>query len=117
VKFLFPNKYSVFLHDTQSKHLFDTDMRAYSNGCVRLENPMALASAMLDAQGLDGEWLREKAQNSQSPELIALDRPIPVHTLYLTAELGEGGQAIFYRDIYGENTEQSYASLVSPTTL
>lgn len=111
VKFLFPNKHSVFLHDTPSKHLFDTDTRAYSNGCVRLENPMALASAMLDAQGLDGGAMSAEAESNYKPEVIHLERPVPVHSVYLTAEMGAGGQAIFHADIYGENTEQAYASL------
>ncbi|MEM7376216.1 MAG: L,D-transpeptidase family protein [Pseudomonadota bacterium] len=111
VKFMFPNKHSVFLHDTPSKHLFDEGVRAFSNGCVRLENPMALASAMLDLQGLSGDAMRAHAEATTQPEVIRLERPVPVHMLYLTAELGENGEAVFHADVYDEDTQQAMASL------
>lgn len=111
VKFLFPNKYSVYLHDTSSRHLFEQDNRAFSNGCVRLENPMDLAAALLNAQGWDGDGMRDKAESNTQPKVVHLERPVPVHSVYLTAEMGTGGQAIFHADVYGENTNQAYASL------
>ena len=111
VKFMFPNTYSVYLHDTPSKHLFDQSMRAFSNGCVRLENPMALAAAMLDHQGLDGDAMRQSAELGGRPEVVNLERPVPVHMLYLTVELGDQGEAIFHPDVYEYDSAQTIAQL------
>ena len=92
VKFGFPNRYDVFLHDTPQKELFAGSSRDLSNGCIRLE----------DADRL-GRWLlgREPRADSPEPEQHALlPSPVPVYITYLTAQ-GDGGQLTFLDDVYG----------------
>ncbi|TET87146.1 MAG: L,D-transpeptidase [Sulfurovum sp.] len=106
VKFIFPNKHSVYMHDTQSKSLFKRKVRTYSHGCVRLEKPVAM--------------LRHISENytSQSPEQVkgwydslkthhmGLDKRLPVHTSYLTTYVDECGNLLVFNDIYGFDKSQ-----------
>jgi len=89
VKFLFPNKFNVYMHDTPAKHLFNRVKRAYSHGCIRLEKPMVLL------QQLGYSYHRGKTQ------WITLKEEIPVFVEYHTAWIDEEGQIQFRRDIYG----------------
>jgi murein L,D-transpeptidase YcbB/YkuD len=103
VKFMFPNKFNVYLHDTPSRDLFQKTARAFSSGCIRIENPIELSEYLL--QG-DPRW-------DQSAILAAIDRrieqtvnlpePIPVHLLYWTAWVDAAGIANFREDIYGRD--------------
>ena len=110
VKFLFPNKHAVYMHDTPSKHLFDSPVRAYSHGCMRVRNPVKLAQLVLM---LDKEWPPEKVQAliDDGPEdnRVALDHPIPVHVTYFTAAPDETGKVRTFRDIYGHEERISLA--------
>lgn len=105
VKFMFPNQFSIYLHDTPSRELFAKSERAFSNGCVRVENPLDLAYLLLAGQVEDPEasfdaWLAAKSERT-----VNLDRPIPVHLVYRTVFLDDAG-AIQYRfDIYGRDAE------------
>lgn len=102
VKFLFPNKHAVYLHDTPSKSLFTQNVRAFSHGCMRVRNPLELADAIL---GEDQGWSKETIASlvSQGPEEneITLATPIPVHVTYFTARVNNAGDVETFGDIYG----------------
>jgi murein L,D-transpeptidase YcbB/YkuD len=103
IKFMLPNSFDVYLHDTPSRGLFSRPMRAYSSGCVRLENPLDLAFKLLEA---NGSWTRERLSDlvaSGETQVISLRRPVPVHLAYLTAWRGADGTANFRNDIYGRD--------------
>ena len=98
VKFLFPNSYNIYLHDTPEDALFDKDVRAFSHGCIRLEKPMELAAWVL---GWDMEKVREyeKGKDNQS---IRLKTKLPVYITYLTTYTRDG-QLYFGNDLYGRD--------------
>jgi murein L,D-transpeptidase YcbB/YkuD len=102
LKFLFPNKHSVYLHDTPSKGLFNETTRTFSHGCMRLRNPQRLAELLL---GEDKGWDKTKVKQllAKGPEnnAISLDHKIPVHVTYFTAVVDDDGTARYFRDIYG----------------
>lgn len=103
VKFMFPNKHSVYLHDTPSKSLFEREDRALSHGCIRLQHPEKLAKLLLDD---DPYWTDEKIQEAmhQSKEqIVNLNREIPVVLIYLTFWADSKGQGHFRPDIYGRD--------------
>ncbi len=98
VKFMFPNPHFVYLHDTPGKHLFDRSERAFSHGCIRLENPLELAEILLD-------WKPEKIDSvlaAAKTRTVNLSRPIPVFLLYLTA-VAEGDDVLFRNDVYSRD--------------
>ena len=102
VKFLFPNKHQVYMHDTPTKHLFATQMRTYSHGCMRVRNPVRLAEVLL---GEDKGWTGDKIQSlikggPQNNEIV-LATKIPVHVTYFTAWVGEDGKLGGAKDFYG----------------
>lgn len=100
VKFMFPNTYSVYLHDTPAKHLFDRHSRAFSHGCVRVAQPAALAAALLAPRG----WTEQQvhvAMDSGPRRAVRLDEPVPVHLLYNTSWVDSVGVVHFRRDVYG----------------
>ena len=102
VKFLFPNKHSVYLHDTPSRYLFNERVRLYSHGCVRVRNPQQLAQKIFDidrgAAALDVKSLVHKGPKDND---VALDTPLPVHVGYFTVWVGDDGNAEYFRDFYG----------------
>ena len=100
VKFLFPNSHSIYLHDTPSKSLFSRDQRAFSHGCIRVEDPRRLAIYVLRHQP---EWTEEKideAMNAEKEKYVKINQPIPVIITYLTAWVNPKGQLNFRKDIY-----------------
>lgn len=100
IKFIFPNKYDVYLHDTPYRSHFKEKERAYSSGCIRLERPLDLATYLLKDQE---KWVKEAlvdALNSMENQTILLTEPIPVHLLYLTAWAHPDGAIHYYEDIY-----------------
>jgi len=100
VKFLFPNSHSIYLHDTPSKSLFSRDQRAFSHGCIRVEDPRRLAIYVLRHQP---EWTEEKideAMNAEKEKYVRIAQPIPVIITYLTAWVDPKGQLNFRKDIY-----------------
>jgi murein L,D-transpeptidase YcbB/YkuD len=101
IKFVLPNPFAILLHDTPSKHLFNQSVRAYSSGCIRVEDPLALADYVMgDAWQQDD--FREIMDNRQSA-LLTLPRPIPVHMLYMTAWAKPNGTVQFRQDVYGRD--------------
>ena len=102
VKFLFPNKHDVYLHDTPAKSLFNETSRAYSHGCMRVRDPLKLAEVILSA---DKGWTRAQVdrQAESGPENteIKLTTPIPVHITYFTAWVDDDGKLQTVKDIYG----------------
>jgi murein L,D-transpeptidase YcbB/YkuD len=103
VKFLFPNSFNIYLHDTPQKSLFEKDMRAYSHGCIRVREPKKLAEYVLNEQQ---EWTPEKieeAMNAGEEKFVKVKHPIPVVITYYTAWVDENGQLNFREDIYGHD--------------
>lgn len=101
IKFMFPNRYGIYLHDTSTRHLFHKDARAFSHGCVRIEKPMDLASRILGYES--PETVSSMISNSSKNRHISLDEQIPVYIVYMTAWADEG-EAFFYDDIYRRDT-------------
>lgn len=100
VKFLFPNKYSIYLHDTPSKSLFESTKRTYSSGCIRIERPLDLAEILLSGQ--DG-WNRVKMEDviaQGETTNVELEHRIPVVIVYWTVSVGASGEVRYTRDPY-----------------
>ena len=103
VKFIFPNSYSIYFHDTPSKSLFKMDNRAFSHGCIRLAEPVKLATYLLRNQP---EWTSEKiniAMDSSKEKWVPLKKPLPVFITYFTAWVDSEGLLNFRKDIYGHD--------------
>ncbi|MEQ1578078.1 MAG: L,D-transpeptidase family protein [Hyphomicrobium sp.] len=103
VKFLFPNKYSVYLHDTPGRGLFGKSGRTFSHGCIRVEDPMKLAEIIL---GNRLGWDRSKIDSIVAAGKlyqVNLPKPLPVLLLYWTVDPQFDGSAYFYQDIYGRD--------------
>ena len=101
VKFIFPNPFDVYLHDTSSPELFAKFVRSFSHGCMRVEKPIELAEFLMRD---DAEWTRENilsAIDKRSEKTVWLPEPIPVNVVYLTAWVDENGSIQFRNDIYG----------------
>jgi len=100
VKFLFPNSFDIYFHDTPAKELFNRDRRAFSHGCIRLQDAEKMATYLLRNQP---EWTPEKineAMNRDQPQSVRLKNPIPVFITYYTAWVDERGLLQFREDIY-----------------
>ena len=107
VKFLFPNPYDIYLHDTPSEGLFASEGRAFSHGCVRLEHPKALAKYLLRNRP---EWTDEKiaaAMDRQTEQPVPLTEALPVHIVYFTAWPRAGGGVDTWPDVYGHDARQA----------
>jgi murein L,D-transpeptidase YcbB/YkuD len=103
VKFLFPNPFDIYLHDTPSDSLFARANRALSHGCVRVEEPEKLARHVLRAHP---EWTGERivaAMRSGAERGVKLDTELPVHIAYFTAWVNDEGKVAFYPDVYGHD--------------
>jgi murein L,D-transpeptidase YcbB/YkuD len=103
VKFLFPNSFNIYFHDTPEKSLFAKDKRAYSHGCIRLSDPVKMANWLLES---NPEWTPDKieeAMNSGDQKYVKIKKPVPVIITYYTAWVGENGQLNFRDDIYGHD--------------
>jgi len=114
VKFMFPNRFNVYLHDTSSRELFDKTERAFSSGCIRIEKPLELAEHVLRG---DPRWTRAHIENilEKWKELtVRLPEPLPVHLLYWTAWANRDGSINFRRDIYGRDKRLEAALLEEP---
>lgn len=107
VKFMFPNQYNVYLHDTPADSLFERASRSFSHGCVRVEQPEALAQYVLSDQE---EWTPERiraAMHAGEEKHVKLTRPIPVYLGYWTARVSADGVTQFRPDIYKVDARQS----------
>ncbi|MCE3283538.1 MAG: ErfK/YbiS/YcfS/YnhG family protein, partial [Chitinophagaceae bacterium] len=103
VKFLFPNSFNIYLHDTPSKSLFSRDKRAFSHGCIRVADPEWLANYVLRKQP---EWTAGKineAMNAGAEKHVRVKEPIPVIITYYTSWVDSQGRVNFREDIYGHD--------------
>jgi L,D-transpeptidase YcbB len=101
-KFAFPNQHTVFMHDTQDKHLFAATQRTYSHGCMRVRNPAKLAEVIMAAdKGWDGAKIAELVKTGPLDNQVPLDRKVLVHITYFTAWVGEDGKVQTFKDVYG----------------
>jgi len=98
IKFMFPNKHNVYLHDTPSRELFARAERSFSSGCIRVEKPLELAVALL-GPGWDRAAL-EKALTAGNEHMVPLPKPVPVYLLYWTAAADADGTVHFRNDVY-----------------
>ncbi len=105
VKFMFPNPFNVYLHDTPSKQLFEREIRAFSHGCIRMEHPETFAALLLKDRP---EWPVSRMQevmHQGKEEIVPLAKKIPVAILYFTFLVSQTGSPVFYEDIYGRDEE------------
>ena len=103
IKFVFPNKDNIYLHHTSSPGLFKREDRALSHGCVRVEDPVALAKYVLQD---DPQWPEQRIRTVMDKRIsntVRLKDPIPVIITYLTTVIGENGKLHFLPDIYGQD--------------
>lgn len=106
VKFIFTNEYSIYMHDTPSKSLFKNDVRAYSHGCVRLENPLELATYLISRK--DENFTQDSVENfvkTGQQKRVNLNYPLQVSLRYFSCEGSPEGKMRFYRDIYKKETQ------------
>lgn len=101
VKFLFPNKHAVYLHDTPSKALFNNAVRDYSHGCIRVRNPLKLAEVLFAKDRSWGEENISSMIEGGENRPVTLNRKIPVHITYFTAKIDAKGKLTTYKDPYG----------------
>ena len=103
VKFMFPNEYDIYLHSTPAPELFERSRRDFSHGCVRVQKPEDLAVWVL--RNTSGNWDADKVHEAmttgQDNHTVGLKTPIPIAIFYLTANVGDDGEAHFFDDIYG----------------
>lgn len=114
VKFLFPNSFDIYFHDTPSKGLFTKDKRAYSHGCIRLSDPVKMANYLLRNQP---EWTPEKideAMNSGEEQFVKVKHSVPVLITYNTAWVDENGVLNFRDDIYGHDAALAQKMFTNP---
>jgi murein L,D-transpeptidase YcbB/YkuD len=115
IKIMFPNEHAVYLHDTPSKALFSKAERAFSHGCIRVENPFDLAEQLLGDNG----WNQEKFQavlDEKKTKTVLLSKPMPVLLLYWTAMADPDGTVYFFNDVY-ERDERIAEALGEPFRL
>jgi len=105
VKFMFPNPYAIYLHDTPDKSLFSRESRAYSNGCIRLNDPHDFAYALLARQEADPKTFFNRILDSGQQTRVNLTEPVPVHLIYRTAFTTAKGKTNYRRDVYGRDTK------------
>ncbi|MEX0303312.1 MAG: murein L,D-transpeptidase [Leisingera sp.] len=105
VKFMFPNKYNIYLHDTPQKSLFAREVRAFSHGCIRLAQPFEFAYALLAKQTEDPKDFFHRILKSGKETKVELEQKVPVHIIYRTAVVSGKGRAEFRRDVYGRDAK------------
>ncbi len=113
VKFMFPNRFNIYLHDTPAKSLFSEPERAFSHGCIRVQNPMGLAELVL---AKTPGWTRERIElaiASGQRTIVTLSEPLPVHISYLTSWVNKDGSVHFRRDIYDRDAALARALIGS----
>lgn len=107
VKFLFDNRFGVYLHDTPSRHLFARTRRAFSHGCVRVQEPLDLADLLLARDGSRFRGKLDSLVEEENQKWIKLVRPVPLHLEYRTVALDSLGRVSLLRDVYGLARERA----------
>jgi murein L,D-transpeptidase YcbB/YkuD len=105
VKFMFPNRYNIYLHDTPAQNLFVREVRAYSHGCIRLDDPHEFAYALLAPQVSEPVGYFQSILRTRQETQVNLDQHVPVHIDYRTAFTNADNQLEFRRDIYGRDAQ------------
>ena len=105
VKFMFPNKHNIYLHDTPAKNLFSREVRAFSHGCIRLNDPFDFAYALLSVQEADPKGFFQSKLRTGAETQVDLVTPVPVHLVYRTAFTTPEGELHFRRDVYGRDAK------------
>ena len=105
VKFMFPNRYNIYLHDTPLKSLFERQTRDFSHGCIRLQKPFDMAYTLLAPQSSDPKATFQTVLQSGKEDTIMLDQKVPVHLVYFTAFVSRTGTLEYRRDVYGRDAE------------
>jgi len=116
LKFMFPNKFDIYLHDTPSRELFEKETRAFSSGCIRIASPIELANYLMQE---NPAWDAQAIVSTialGANEIIHLPKPIPVYVLYWTAWVGEDGRMQFRDDIYDRDAVLTAADSVTNVT-
>ena len=105
IRFNFPNKFLVYQHDTPDKHLFAHDKRAYSHGCMRVENPLLYGEKLLSVVLPQEKYSQEKLRSMYGPQELNINfpQPLPVHLTYQTAWIDDSGTLQIRDDIYGRD--------------
>lgn len=112
MKFLFPNAYAIYLHDSPSKNLFESEYRALSHGCINMNKAKELALLLLKD---DPDWPVERIENilkGNKETLCTLKKKTPIHLIYFTAWVNDSGEIGFYNDIYEK--DESLVKLLAP---
>ncbi|HEY0356250.1 MAG TPA: L,D-transpeptidase family protein, partial [Flavisolibacter sp.] len=107
VKFLFPNRYNIYLHDTPTKQLFESEKRAFSHGCIRIQKPFEMARFLLRNEPA---WTVEAitaAMHRTSEKWVPLKEKVPVYVVYFTSWVDEDGLVHFRDDVYGHDKRMS----------
>ncbi len=105
VKFMFPNAHDVYLHDTPKKEFFEQEVRAFSSGCVRVDEPIRLAEFLVEESS---EWNPARIADAlakKAEKIVMLKHPVSVHLLYLTAWADEAGDVVFHDDVYSRDPQ------------
>jgi murein L,D-transpeptidase YcbB/YkuD len=105
VKFMFPNPYNIYLHDTPAKSLFSADKRDFSHGCIRLKDPFDFAYTLLAPQESDPVGYFQKILKSGANTTVPLKTPVPVHLVYRTAFTSTKGGMNYRNDVYGRDAK------------
>ena len=100
IKFMFPNRYSIYLHDTPTPKLFEREERSFSSGCIRIEKPFALAQLLLRGTPLASSGALEEVLQNTNNQTVLLPTPVPVYLLYFTAWVEADGTLNFRNDLY-----------------
>lgn len=102
IKFLFPNKHSVYLHDTPTKNLFNKKVRAFSHGCMRLRDPLKMAEFILENEQIDRKEINRRIRSRRN-QRVELNTKIPTHVTYFTMWSNNDGTVSHFNDIYGHD--------------
>lgn len=102
IKFMFPNKYDVYIHDTPDKSLFSKTERAYSSGCIRIQEYLKLAAYLLKEKEITEDSINVLLESGKQMQMV-ISNPIMVHIVYFTASVNEKGEVIFRKDIYNRD--------------
>jgi len=107
VKFLFPNNYDIYLHDTPNRELFSQSSRGLSHGCIRISNPQKMAAYLLRADTTWNAATIDTAMHQPKEKWVTLKKTIPVFIVYFTAWVDKNGLLNFRKDIYGHDEKMS----------
>src|SRR5688572_14801055 len=113
VKFMFPNPYDIYLHDTPSRDLFVAEKRTFSSGCIRIEDPIGLAKILLGDKGYDDAKIGEVIASGKTTQ-VNLTSPLPVLIVYWTTSVGASGEVRWAPDVYGRDPAVIAAMAAAP---